>query len=490
MSYRNPKQIVDTQSGQYIRDMQKSLADTFSKYSGSINTIMKEQAKRNDALAAESQKRVNRISGQVNQVANANKAINFDQMYANLDTYDQYMKINPAKRTREMNLFIRGMDNSGINIKDKLANTVAAGEPFMEARKKGIGVPGGIYSGVKNLKKYDVMYGFNQAPGSKKMNYNPVTNEFRISVLGGSGESLGSSLNEDMEHLDTPQVVPDETKNMKELAAKVAARMDLKNPNSPAYADQEYQMPTEVNNINYLSKLPSRNVFMGLATDLAKAEVGSMNAGDAIALFNDVTRGEGVELMEWQKTWTDPNDPRKKIITDSYAEHVANKFGQEILLTAGPRIKQIDKPQGEADDNASSKPTAQQIATKELIKTTTESIKAIDSTKLKSPEQIADAVDRLGLEPRISEDGSIAIFKGNIQKTRIPAGSNITKIKEALAVASGLTLSQATEAVKNSKSEVDKFAEEWDKNNPGPISDAFRTQEIMRAYEEFKKKNK
>jgi hypothetical protein len=31
MSYRNPKQIVDTQSGQYVRELQKSLA---YKYSG------------------------------------------------------------------------------------------------------------------------------------------------------------------------------------------------------------------------------------------------------------------------------------------------------------------------------------------------------------------------------------------------------------------------------------------------------------------------
>jgi len=150
---------------------------------------------------------------------------------------------------------------------------------------------------------------------------------------------------------------------------------------------------------------------------------------------------------------------------------------------------EIRKPK-KKDDNAPSKLTAQQIATKDLIKTTTESIKAIDVTKLKSTEQIADAVDRLGLEPRISEDGSIAIFKGNTQKTRIPAGSSPALIKEALAVASGLTLGQAKKAVNDSKTEFDKFAENWDKNNPGPVSNAFRTQEIMKAYEESKKKNK
>ena len=114
MSYRNPKQIVDTQSGQYIREMQRSLADTYSKYTGSIKQEFEKRAKLNAKIVADSQERVNKASNEINQVANANKAIDFDQMYDNLDTYNKYMQINPAKRTREMNLFISNMDNSGL----------------------------------------------------------------------------------------------------------------------------------------------------------------------------------------------------------------------------------------------------------------------------------------------------------------------------------------------------------------------------------------
>jgi len=32
MSYRNPEQVVDTQSGQYIRQMQQSVASSFENY--------------------------------------------------------------------------------------------------------------------------------------------------------------------------------------------------------------------------------------------------------------------------------------------------------------------------------------------------------------------------------------------------------------------------------------------------------------------------
>ena len=487
MSYRNPKQIVDTQSGQYVREMQKSLADTSSKYFTSVKQEFERRAKLNAEIVADSQKRVNKASNEINQVANANKAINFDQMYDNLDTYNQYMQINPAKRTREMNLFISNMDNSGTNLKNNLANTVAAGEDFMEAREKGLGVPGGVYSAAEGLEKYEVMYGYNQAPGSKKMDYNPLTNEFRVNVIGKNGESLGSSLNQDIEHLDVPQIIPDETENMKALNESVKARMDLKNPNSPAYANQEYQLPTKVGNVTYLSKLPSKSVYLELAEGLAKSEIDSMTAGEAIALYNDII-GEG-DIIKYQKTWVEGSEESivaKNKIIKAYAKHVADKFGKDVLMVAGPRIKEIDKPQGEVDDKTPL--TAAQIATQDLIKTTTESIKALDITKLKSSKQIGDAVREMGFEARENKNGDVAIYKGNTFKGDIPAGSTPTATLESLAVASGLSLGQAKKAVKGSKSEFDKFVEEYDKENPSPISNAFRTQEIMRAYEESKNK--
>ncbi len=138
MSYRNPKQIVDTQSGQYMRDLQKSLAGTFSNYASEVKKEYERRAKLNEQVVAKSQERINRISGQINQVANANKTTNFDQMYDLLDEYGQYMKVNPSKRTREMNAFINNMDNSGTTIKNMLANTTANGQDFMSGLEKGL----------------------------------------------------------------------------------------------------------------------------------------------------------------------------------------------------------------------------------------------------------------------------------------------------------------------------------------------------------------
>ncbi len=489
MSYRNPKQIVDTQSGQYVREMQRSLADTSSKYFASAKKEYERRAKLNAKIVADSQERVNKASNEINQVASANKAINFDQMYDNLDTYNKYMQINPAKRTREMNLFISNMDNSGTNLKNNLANTIAAGEPFMEAREKGLGVPGGIYSAAKGLKKYEVMYGYNQAPGSKKMDYNPLTNEFRVNVIGANGEKLGSSLNQDIEHLDMPQIIPDETENMKALNETVKTRMDLKNPNSPAYADQKHQTPTEVNNTKFLSKLPSRSVYLKYAEGLAKSEIDSMTAGEAIALYNDIIGGG--DIIEYQKTWVEGSEESinaKDKITKAYANYVADKFGKDVLMVAGPRIKQTDKPQGTPPLNQGAnfynKIKQNPISfLREFteIKGTYDKDKNTISVPQKKGEKdlvfnMKDPDSRIDFYTRMLKFSKFA--KGDSDSAKLIR----SQFSEALRADNSKKFAAKTE-----QKEFEKFADEWDKNNPAPYNSAFRMQSIMDAYKESKK---
>ena len=45
-------------------------------------------------------------------------------------------------------------------------------------------------------------------------------------------------------------------------------------------------------------------------------------------------------------------------------------------------------------------------------------------------------------------------------------------------------------AAKTEQKEFEKFADEWDKNNPAPYNSAFRMQSIMDAYKESKKNKK
>jgi len=356
MSYRNPKQIVDTQSGQYMRDLQKSLAGTFSDYASEEKKEYERRAKLNEQIVAKSQERINRISGQINQVANANKTTNFDQMYDLLDEYGQYMKINPSKRTREMNAFINNMDNSGTTIKNMLANTTANGQDFMSGMEKGLGVMGGVMKGQKEgvIEKNSIMFGYNQAPGSKRLNFNPrgLAAEIRIDVLNEGGKNVGSSLNATMDNLDPVYLIPDETSDMQELAKMGKSFMDLKNPNSPAYKGQPESSIEEGEGSNKYrkSRLPSKEYFLTKIQPEAKAQVDSLTAAESIALYNDVLRKEGDVVLKFQETWVDGSEESiaaKEIITKAYAEHVANKFSPFLSegLKFGSVLDKPDKPE-------------------------------------------------------------------------------------------------------------------------------------------------
>ena len=353
MSYRNPKQIVDTQSGQYMRDLQKSLAGTFSDYASEEKKEYERRAKLNEQVVAKSQERINRISGQINQVANANKTTNFDQMYDLLDEYGQYMKINPSKRTREMNAFINNMDNSGTTIKNMLANTTANGEDFMSGMEKGLGVMGGVMKGQKEgvIEKNSIMFGYNQAPGSKKLNFNPrgLAAEIRIDVLNEGGKNVGSSLNADMDNLDPVYLIPDETSDMQELAKMGASFMDLNNPNSPAYKGQpESSIEEGEGSDKYRkSRLPSKEYFLTKIQPEAKSQVDSLTAAESIALYNDVLRKEGGVVLKFQEKWVDGSEESvaaKEIITKAYAEHVADNFAQPFLTKGLKFGSVLDKP--------------------------------------------------------------------------------------------------------------------------------------------------
>ena len=506
MSYRNPKQIVDTQSGQYVRDLQKSLAGTFSDYASEQKKEYERRAKLNEEVVAKSQERINRISGQLNQVANANKATNLDQMYDLLDEYGEYMKINPSKRTREMNSFITNMDNSGTTIKNMLANTTAGGQDYVAAREKGLGVMGGLRKDADTgvLNKNDILYGYNQAPGSKKLNFDPrgLSAEVRIDVLNENGSSAGSSLNPDMDNLSIPQIIPDETSDMQEVADRAAAEMDLKNPNSPAYAGQPESSIEEGEGSNKFrkSRLPSKENFLIKAKPYAKAQVESLTAGEAIALYNDVLRKEGADTIVYQKTWIQDSPESiaaKEIITDAYAEYTADKFAQSIL-TKGLKFGSVEtkKPPTKKD-----KPDVVETGKAFYDRVKENPISSLrEYTGVKGVYDEGNNTITINATDRKGYDGDEdLVFNMNDPDSKIDFYTRLFKASEAgdgTGKDAKLMRKQFSEALRaetkeklgeKSKSDFEKFATEWDKNNPSPYNSSFRMKSIMDAYKESKK---
>ena len=373
MSYRNPKQIVDTQSGQYVRDMQKSLSDTFSKYSSGINTIinkkakkleeqLEEEAKSSALFRADRAKYTNKVSSDINQLANKNKSISFESYSAVLgETSAIKMKPNYTWDQTDRNKINNG-NTLGTDTAENIANTVSVGIPYIESRGLPLYTEGAIYSGVTSngeertpeqtkkhidstYLKYDILYGYGNAPGSKSMTADTsgLKTEFVTNIYDENDVQIGSVRNSTMDSLDAPVIIPKERKNMEQLVEETAANMNLDSITSEAYKGQESTstpLSDDVSNTKFqTSRKPSRDLFLKLAYPTAFANINSLQASGAIAYNNDILAPKGYSTpIRMRKTWVGGTEEQiaqdkkdKESIAKAYAELAADTVGFEVL---------------------------------------------------------------------------------------------------------------------------------------------------------------
>ena len=94
MSYRNPRQVIDTQSGQHFIDLQRSLSGTFSKistdYSKKQEKLIKEaksNKEKNETRIRVNQEKEDNVLGRLEKERVNNPEINFDEAAKIVDTY-------------------------------------------------------------------------------------------------------------------------------------------------------------------------------------------------------------------------------------------------------------------------------------------------------------------------------------------------------------------------------------------------------------------
>ena len=141
MSYRNPTQNVDTQSGQYIRQMQQSVAGSFEKLSNKISADNKERARKNEIIIREAEKRSEAAAQSIFQAQSKNSSIDFNGLNEQVNMLNDVYKINPTERTQEQKNFIRNMNNAGTHISGVLQNTSAGQQEYLEKRSRKISLP-------------------------------------------------------------------------------------------------------------------------------------------------------------------------------------------------------------------------------------------------------------------------------------------------------------------------------------------------------------
>ena len=530
MSYRNPKQIVDTQSGQHIRDMQKSLADTFSKYSSSINTIIKKQAEEeaeaSELARAKVNKYSNKVSGDINQLANKNKPIDFSAFVPWLDVTSNIIKKQPHTWNEKDRNTVNNMNRIGTDAADNLANTVASGETYVEARNLPLFTEGAVYSGFTNseeemtpeerakyidnsYKKLDILYGIDGAPGSKSYEVDPtgLRTEFKTIIYDENGVEIGSSRNSTIDSLDLPVIIPKEKKNMQQLVKQTAASMDLNSITSIAYKDQEsIEVPLSKDPANtkfQSSKKPSRALFLELAYEDAFANIKALPADEAIAYNNDIL-----------KKYNNPIKMRKKWVGGTEEQIALDKKDLQSIAKAYAQYA-ADTPEGRAVLNKSKdfgvtirKPKY----TKEGIGSGSDFYNKIkkDPTSYfneytEIPAILDEKKNTITIPKKYLEEGKDEedlVIDMNNKQSKI---SFYTRILEASGIAKGtsekakLIRKQFSEAIRADKlkkqnpknKELEEFQKEWNKKNPdiGPVKEeqSFRFARMMNDYNEYKK---
>ena len=222
MSYRNPTQYIDRQSGQIEQNLQKTLAGIGTGVVTSINKIHADNAAKTAAIRAEADKRVADAQNSIMQTQSKNPTADFGDLDSQLDLMNKLLMKDPAKRTAEEKTFINSMENIGDTMANTLKNTAMAQEATLDQVNKIPGTPGAIdpKENPELYAKLSVLA--NQSEGRTKAKYKINKNGqvvFSLDVYKKTKDGerfVGSVINDNVGTTQMPPVIPDVTKEMTE----------------------------------------------------------------------------------------------------------------------------------------------------------------------------------------------------------------------------------------------------------------------------------
>jgi len=220
MSYTNPTQYIDRQSGQIEQNLQKTLAGIGTGVVSSINKIHAANAAKTAEIRAEADKRVAAAQNSIMQTQSKNPTADFGDLDSQLDLMNKLLMKDPAKRTAEEKTFINSMETIGDNMANMLKNTAMSQAAMMDQVNKIPGTPGAVdpKENPELYAKLSVLA--NQTEGRTKARYKVNENGqvvFSLDVYQKTkdGEKfVGNVINDNVATTQMPPVIPDITKDM------------------------------------------------------------------------------------------------------------------------------------------------------------------------------------------------------------------------------------------------------------------------------------
>lgn len=368
MSYRNPKQVVDTQSGQYIRDAMKSVTGSAVgaiKAQQAKEEIRQKELKENQEQNIAFQRKTIQAQAKIANSANAADVLNSGTDWASsiregLDRYGElYTKSlkYPLQFSSEDALEMSSLANMGTQIKQQAIEDQADMDTFQAGFEAGPGQYGGfgMFVDPAILKRLATQGKMGATPGSSIGSFynDPKTGGLmtKVTSYNENGEIIGTNANRgNMADF----IVPNPTKNMQGIKAAIKQR------NDDYFKDQEIQSNFDKNTKNIIkSQFPNRKALIEDIRALSDGYIEGLGANSAIRLRNNKMRGyikdengktvKDSPIIDPNKAQWDTNkegkvdDPQLEQTKQLYAEMLADEMGLGKDEKIVARIRQTVK---------------------------------------------------------------------------------------------------------------------------------------------------
>jgi hypothetical protein len=342
MSYENPEQFVDKQSGQHFRRMQESITKAATSTIASYVDTYKRNQIEIQKIREQADKEALDAKNAVFQTASKNSTIQFQNINGKFKRLADLKKKNPSMLTDKERNFIRSMDTIGTRMYSSLENTTASSLAFKEQSSIKPGSQGSNDE-FRNPEQYNTMMIMNgKIPGSKEAIFEEDENGnvvYSVVVKDADGKEVGRVLNKDMENTLFIDKVPNLQPDINEAIKKAKAKLNIESEFSPAYIKEGELAGKLIVGVNGKGVAVSEEVWnKALQAEIDLIVLG-LDRNDKSSFHNNITRTKNTKddkgnivKDDFSNLWKYDEDLTSKQNTD---------FSQELLKYANSEVEAV-----------------------------------------------------------------------------------------------------------------------------------------------------
>jgi rhodanese-related sulfurtransferase len=329
MSYRDPKQYIDTQSMQIQQNLQKTLANVGSQTVANVNKIHEENAKKVEEIRAAADARVEKAQNSIIQTQSKNPTADFGDLQPQLSRMNAILLKDPTKRTAAEKTFVTSMSSIGDTMANSLKNTAMAQEVMIEQANKKPGTMGAIDAKANPGLYAKLSILANRTEGRTVARYK--TNEngqvvFSIDVYEkGSETPIGSVINDNVGTTQMPDIIPDVNKEMNEFITNTINSVDPTSKLSPV-------LDNEKNILYYKDSMGRRVDPAKFRKKLEGESVGALagyTSREIKSLFNNVLKGKDDTEFSYDEGLT---DDERDLANERFVDYMMNQGSVKKVL--------------------------------------------------------------------------------------------------------------------------------------------------------------